>query len=607
MKNGNMSASKALGIVRRALIPLAVLLVALSLSVLAYEYVNRNVRAQEKVRFDETVSAKQAAIARRTDSYFDAILGARGVFLASESVSRQEWLNYVGSLNAGERFPGLEALCFAQLSTKPEGEMRFPMTYVAPSNDAANSLSGQDFYSEADHRATMNRARDTGQATITGIGYVPTQAASVGDYSRLPGFFVYLPVYTVKNTPDTVAERRRELKGFVVGVIGMKGLLKDVSTEQSSNTLDFEVYDGGVNARSIVYDDDGVERGWTGETPELFAKTKRIELGQRHWTMYFATLPQFEKSVEDKRLGLFVLASGILMSLLLFAVTWMLVSNRNRAERASLDLESANRELEATNRELEAFSYSVSHDLRAPLRSIDGFSQILLEDYTDVLDEEGANYLGRVRAASQRMGQLIDDLLVLSRMTRTSLRREIVDLSALAQSVADELRERDPNREVEFSIAGGLSGSGDARLLRVTLENLLGNAWKFTSGKEGARIEFGAMQREGSPGFPAYFVRDNGAGFDMAYAGKLFGAFQRLHSPEEFEGTGIGLATVQRVIRRHGGAVWAEGEVGRGATFYFTLGNGPRRESDAGFGKDGKKDRRTKDRIAPGSGPSGGV
>jgi len=225
-------------------------------------------------------------------------------------------------------------------------------------------------------------------------------------------------------------------------------------------------------------------------------------------------------------------------------------------------------ELEATNKELEAFAYSVSHDLRAPLRAIDGFSQALMEDYLDKLDEVGRDYLTRVQAAAQRMGELIDGLLGLARLARLELNRESVDLSALAALVAQRLREGDPNRDVEFSIAEGARVEGDRRLLEVALQNLLSNAWKFSAKQPRARIEFGARRENGKR---VFFVRDNGAGFDMAYAGNLFGPFQRLHTHDEFEGHGIGLATVQRVIRRHGGRIWAEGEVGKGATFSFTL------------------------------------
>ncbi len=224
--------------------------------------------------------------------------------------------------------------------------------------------------------------------------------------------------------------------------------------------------------------------------------------------------------------------------------------------------------LEVANKELDAFAYSVSHDLRAPLRSIDGFSQILLEDYAQKLDEKGTDSLQRVRAATQRMGQLIDDLLGLSRVSRSALSREFVDLSAIAAGIAAELRESDPGRAVEFAISPEMKVIGDAHLLRIVIDNLIRNAFKFTSKHAKARVEFGMAEREGTK---VYYVRDDGAGFDMKYANKMFGAFQRMHSLVEFPGTGIGLATVQRIINRLGGRVWAESEVEKGATFYFTL------------------------------------
>jgi len=225
-------------------------------------------------------------------------------------------------------------------------------------------------------------------------------------------------------------------------------------------------------------------------------------------------------------------------------------------------------ELEITNKELEAFTYSVSHDLRAPLRAIDGFSHVIEEDYGGNLDAEGLSHLRRVRLATQRMGELIDGLLRLSRLTRQEINLQTVDLSALASLVVQGLLQNEPHRHVDFSVAEGARTQGDRELLEVVLQNLLANAWKFTSKQPNARIEFGIADKNGRP---AYFVRDNGAGFDMAYAGKLFGAFQRLHTQEEFQGHGIGLAIVERVIHRHGGLIWAEGEVGKGATFSFTL------------------------------------
>jgi light-regulated signal transduction histidine kinase (bacteriophytochrome) len=249
------------------------------------------------------------------------------------------------------------------------------------------------------------------------------------------------------------------------------------------------------------------------------------------------------------------------------------VQERQQAEQAvqalNQGLQRAIVEMKAVNKELEAFSYSVSHDLRAPLRSIDGFSQALLEDCQDQLDATGQDYLRRIRAATQRMGHLIDDLLNLSRVTRSDMHLESVDLSRLASNICTELQESQKERQVEFVIQSGLTTEGDVRLLQLLLENLLNNAWKFTSKHALARIEFGANNSES--GIPTYFVRDDGAGFDMAYSGKLFAPFQRLHSIHEFPGNGIGLATVQRIVHRHGGSVWAEADVNRGATFYFTL------------------------------------
>jgi light-regulated signal transduction histidine kinase (bacteriophytochrome) len=242
--------------------------------------------------------------------------------------------------------------------------------------------------------------------------------------------------------------------------------------------------------------------------------------------------------------------------------------NEEELERRRSELALTNAELVATNKELEAFSYSVSHDLRAPLRSIDGFSLALLEDYEEKLDAEGKDSLHRVRAATQRMGVLIDDLLNLSRVTRAEMRLQAVDLSAIGRSIGAELQNSQPERRIELHIQEGLEAHADSNLMRIVLENLLGNAWKFSAKREFAHIEFGQTNKNGSR---VYFVRDDGAGFDSARTHRLFGAFQRFHEKSDFPGTGVGLATVQRIIQRHGGRIWAESATGKGATFYFTL------------------------------------
>ncbi len=286
----------------------------------------------------------------------------------------------------------------------------------------------------------------------------------------------------------------------------------------------------------------------------------------------------------DTEFGLGLMVTGWVVLLAVVIVGIAASLNRADAER-SLAEEETRRftveleqrvvertgQLEAANKELEAFSYSVSHDLRAPLRSIDGFSLALLEDCAEKVGKEGRTYLHHVRESAQQMAHLIEDLLALSRVSRGELDRRPIDLAGIARAVLARLQAEQPHRTVELVVPAEAVAFGDARLLGVVMENLLGNAWKFTSKRVQARIEFG---HRSDAGRPVFFVRDNGAGLDMTYREKLFGVFQRLHSASEFEGSGIGLATVQRIIRRHGGRVWAEGEVDRGATFSFTLEGG---------------------------------
>lgn len=274
----------------------------------------------------------------------------------------------------------------------------------------------------------------------------------------------------------------------------------------------------------------------------------------------------------DAQLRRFSIIFGVMLVMSGIAAYLIMRVRDDARHKVELEQEVAERTeaLKNANKELESFSYSVSHDLRAPLRSIDGFSRILLDDCADKLDPENAGHLRRIRTATQRMGNLIDDLLTLSKVTRSEMTRSNVDVSALAQMVVDDLRTMYPERNVAVEIQPGITAVADPALLRVAFENLISNSWKFTGKTADARVEFGARE-EVQPRRRVYFIRDNGAGFDDRYMNKLFGAFQRLHSADEFPGTGIGLATVQRVVGRHGGQVWAESKVDKGATFYFTL------------------------------------
>lgn len=338
----------------------------------------------------------------------------------------------------------------------------------------------------------------------------------------------------------------------------------------------------------VSTDLDGLVVSWNRGAENIFGYTAREKLGQQHSPFHdpergAEELSRVRDAIEEDRSDHFetvrrrkdgrevdvaVTLSPVRGTAGKIIGVSEIVRDVTELHRIQKDLCRAKDAADTANRELESFSYSVAHDLRSPLRSLDGFSQALLEDYSSVLDDQGKDYLQRVRRGSQRMGQLIDDLLRLSRITRVGMQRRVVDLGQVAARIVGELRESEPSREVEVDVAGEMVVEGDPELLGVVLQNLIGNAWKFTSKEPAAKIEIGMSERDGRP---ACFVRDNGTGFDMAFADKLFGAFQRLHSEADFPGTGIGLATVRRIIHRHGGRVWAESEVGRGATFYFTL------------------------------------
>ncbi|MGQ9861983.1 MAG: PAS domain-containing sensor histidine kinase [Thiobacillaceae bacterium] len=393
------------------------------------------------------------------------------------------------------------------------------------------------------------------------------------------------PLRMVGTTLDVTELRRaeRELEAHRLR-------LEDLVAERTREVRDQAAIIDQIHDAVVSTDLDGRVTGWNLGAERLFGYTASEAMGQDIGMLYFdrdtlqqeVVQPLREKGAHEVEVVLRRkdgMAIDVLLSLSLrrdeegrpvgMIGYSMDISTRKQAERQLLQRSD---ELADANRELEAFSYSVSHDLRAPLRAIDGFSQALQEDYGEHLDASGRDYLRRVRNAAQRMATLIDDLLELSRVSRSPLQPATVDLSRMAAEILAELQEQQPERNVAISIQPGLTAWGDPGLLRTALENLLGNAWKYTGRTAAARIEVGSEHTEAGN---VFHVRDNGAGFDMRYADKLFGAFQRLHHPSEFEGTGIGLATVQRIIHRHGGRIWAQAIPGEGACFMFTLGSGP--------------------------------
>jgi serine phosphatase RsbU (regulator of sigma subunit)/CHASE1-domain containing sensor protein len=430
---------------RRSGAAYGVLLISLLLTAIAYYYVGQNVEAQNHLRFDETTQATQEAIERRTKAYLDAMFGARGLFYASNSVTRQEWDNYVEGIEPDKRFEGLQALSYAQRvdpqereafsrraqredlpslhpDLVPGGERRvyFPITYIGPLDAANQERLNQDFYADPVHRKAMDLARDTGEPQATKMVYVLTEAppSHNADLALRSGFVVYLPIYQKGKPQGSVPERRRALQGFIVGRFISEELLDGIFKGSFDPAIDFEVYDGEDTSSSpLLYDRDGIQRAGEREDESLFSKESSVGVAGREWSLYFATLPGFEKGAESK-LPAFVLASGVGVSLLLFGIAWMLVRSRTRVERTSQDLEDTNQELEAANKELETFYHSVEQELRLA-RSIQ--HALLPKDLPELegweiayhyqpAREVGGDFYDFLRLEDDRLGLVIGDV-----------------------------------------------------------------------------------------------------------------------------------------------------------------------------------------------------
>ena len=380
---------------RRSVAAYGVLLISLLLTALAYYYVSQNVEAQNHLRFDETAQLTQQAIERRTKAYLDAMFGARGLFYASRSVTREEWDNYVEGIEPDKRYDGLQALGYAERvepdereafsrraqredlpslhpDLVPGGERRvyFPITYVGPLNAANQERLYYDFYADPVHREAMDQARDTGEPQATKMVDVLTEAppSHSADLALRSGFVVYLPIYQKDQPLGTVAERKRALQGYIVGSFISDDLLDGIFKGSFDPAIDFEVYDGASTTSSpLLYDRDGTKRAGERGNEPLFSKVSHVEVAGHEWSLYFATLPRFEKGAESK-LPTFVLANGVAVSLVLFGITWILVRSRTKVERTSKDLEASNQELEVANKELETYYHSAEQELRMARR-----------------------------------------------------------------------------------------------------------------------------------------------------------------------------------------------------------------------------------------------
>ena len=560
-------------------------------------------REQElKAAEDTFVASTEQAIElleQRLGNYELTLRGGVALFGTVARPTPAQWHAYYAGLKLPDRFPSITGLGFAPYVTpnglealqvevrattgalfeiRPRGvrDHYGPVFYLEPKTPENVGALGYDMYSDPARRSVMDAARDSGELRMTGRTRLVQDDS--GEESSL---LIYAPVYRAGDDASGTAARRVSMQGWVyvpfrVGQF-VEVTLRPLRSPHAMRIVD--VTDGG--ARLLHAD-----RRFEGDVEPAYTRSVLREFYGRRWRFDFAsTTDAAAPRLRDLR---YLLAIGVLASLLLFAFTWALARTEARAQRiaermteahrrSEAEVRALNRSLEArvatrtrelreANRELEAFAYSVSHDLRAPLRAIDGFSAMLQEQQGDRLDAGGRAYLTRVRGAAARMGALIDSLLKLARYGRAELRREPINLGRIASDVEAELRAAEPERHVEVAIEPELFARGDPGLVRGLLQNLIGNAWKFTRGRSPARIEIGR-----DPGTGEFFVRDNGAGFDDDYAGKLFRPFQRLHADEAFAGDGIGLASVKRIVERHGGTVRAEGKAGEGATFRFSL------------------------------------
>ncbi len=592
---------------------LVVLVGSLLLVLLSWRSARERELQSAQAEFVASAEELVELVQQRLVNYDLTIRGGVALFGTVARPSPAQWQAFTEGLQLPGRFPaivglgfapyvsasGLEALQLEKRATEgrlfsvwPRGirEHYGPILYLEPKTAENIAAVGYDMYADPARRVAMDAARDGGTLQMTG----GLRLVQDGE-DEITGVLIYAPVYRAGDVPRTAAARRLSMQGWVYVPFRMERFVES-ALRPMRRTLKFRILDITDGTARPLYADAGFERGDSGARmadgrmagigmPAEYRHSVITEQYGRRWHFEFVSAVNGDAPrLAGLRMTFLV---ALFAALLLSGFAWALARTEAHAQRLAARMTEAHRrseanvlalnrtlearvatrtrELREANRELEAFASSVSHDLRAPLRAIDGFSALLLERDGARLDDAGRGYLVRVRNAAGRMGELIEALLKLARFGRMELRRERLDLSIIAAEVAADLRAAEPGHEVEVKIAPQLVASGDPVLVRSMLQNLLGNAWKFSRGRIDARIEVG-REDDGS-----FFVRDNGSGFEQKYADKLFRPFQRLHSEAEFAGDGIGLASVKRIVERHGGAIRAEGAPGHGATFWFTL------------------------------------
>jgi len=584
-------------------LPLVVLAVGLIVTCQLWKHEQQIVARDLRENFNFLVQEDLTLIKQRMLAYEQVLRGARGLFAASESVERREFHDYVSALGLEDTYPGIQGVGFslivpaARLQTHLESVRRegFPEYTIRPDRERAIYTSiiylepfagrnlrafGYDMFSEQVRRVAMERARDKGMVALSGKVRLVQETGE----REQAGVLIYLPVYANGKPHDSVDARRSAIIGWVYSPFRMDDLMAGLFGRRA-NEIDIEIYDGEeISEKTLLHDSDKIRFAGVMEAPLL--AVRRLEIAGQSWTVAFRSLPPFEERQESGKAG-YVAIMGIVLSLLLTLITWLLARGRSRAMEArealaikqkqledlnlSLEQRVAERtsELERLNRELESFCYSISHEIQAPIARLDGFSTAIVESVKDCGSDEVVYLAERLGIASRRLRSVIDSLLVMYRLGSTEIESEPVDLSELCGRILGELRGNAAGRTIKATIAPNVVVQGDRGMLNTCLRHLLENAVKYSARNSEAAVEFGKTVQAGET---VFFVKDNGVGFDMAFTGKLFQPFGRLHSESEFEGSGTGLPTVQRIIERHGGRIWAEAAPGNGATFFFTLG-----------------------------------